>query len=239
MRVTLQLMVIVFSLSLLTGCLYPKEKLTQNQIPYEDQIADVQRAVDQFKEDNGGLLPIKTRDMETPLYQKYPIDFTRLSPKYIAEPPGNAYETGGVYLYVLANVEINPTVKLLDVRISEEISELNLRVEMYRSSNGYAPFKDQLQTNVFTLDYSKLGLKEEPFVVSPFTGKNLPLLITSTNEIFVDYRMDLFEYLAKYEHTYQIGDDIRDILVEHSMFVPINSLPTTIDDKNEPIFLNK
>nr|WP_309100748.1 hypothetical protein [Fredinandcohnia onubensis] len=239
MRVTLQLMVIVFSLSLLTGCLYPKEKLTQNQIPYEDQIADVQRAVDQFKEDSGGLLPIKTRDMETPLYQKYPIDFTRISPKYIAEPPGNAYETGGVYLYVLVNVETNPTVKLLDVRISEEISELNLRVEIYRSSNGYAPFKDQLQTNVFTLDYSKLGLKEEPFVVSPFTGKNLPLLITNTNEIFVDYRMDLYEYLTKYEHTYQTGDDIRDILVEHSMFVPINSQPTTIDDKNEPIFLNK
>ncbi len=239
MKVTLQLMVIVFSLSLLTGCLYPKEKLTQNQIPYEDQVADVQKAVDKFKEDNGGLLPIKTRDMETPLYQKYPIDFTRLSPKYIAEPPGNAYETGGVYLYVLVNVETNPTVKLLDVRISEEISELNLRVEMYRSSNGYAPFKEQLQTGVFTLDYSKLGLKEEPFVVSPFSGKNLPLLITNTNEIIVDYRMDLYEYLTKHEHTYQPADDIRDILVEHSMFVPVNSHPTTIDDNNEPIFLNK
>ncbi|MFS0822942.1 hypothetical protein [Bacillus sp. 1P02SD] len=238
MKVSLQLLVIVFSLSLLTGCLYPKEKLAQNQIPYEDQIAAVQRAVDQFKEDTGGLLPIKNRDMETPIYQKYPIDFTRISPKYIAEPPGNAYETGGVYLYVLVNVETNPTVKLLDVRISEELSELNLRVQMYRSSNEYAPFKEQLHTNVFTLDYSKLGLKEEPYVVSPFTGKNLPLLITSTNEIVVDYRMDLYEYLTKYEHTYQTGDDIRDLLVDNSMFVPTNSLPYTINDKNEPIFLD-
>lgn len=239
MKVTLQLLIIVFSLSLLTGCLYPKEKLAENQIPYEDQIAAVQRAVDQFQEDTGGLLPIKTRDMETPIYQKYPIDFTRLSPKYIAEPPGNAYETGGVYLYVLVNAETNPTVKLLDVRISEELSELNLRVQMYRSSNGYAPFKEQLETNIFTLDYAKLGLKEEPFVVSPFTGKNLPLLITNTNEIFVDYRMDLYEYLTKYEHTYKTGDDIRDLLVENSMFVPTNSRAITIDDENEPIFLDK
>ncbi|MEH7380800.1 hypothetical protein V7138_10000 [Bacillus sp. JJ1533] len=238
MKVTLQLLIIVFSLSMLTGCLYPKEKLTQNQIPYEDQIAAVQRAVDQFKEDSGGLLPIKNRDMETPIYQKYPIDFSRISPKYIAEPPGNAYETGGVYLYVLVDVETNPTVKLLDVRISEKISELNLRVQMYRSSNGYAPFKEQLQTNVFTLDYNKLGLKEEPFVVSPFTGKNLPLLITNNNEIVVDYRIDLFEYIGKYEHTYKTGDDIRALLVENSMFVPTNSLPYTIDDKNEPIFLD-
>ncbi|MCC3358313.1 hypothetical protein [Bacillus sp. REN16] len=239
MKVTLQLLVIAFSLSILTGCLYPNDKLAQNQIPYEDQIAAVQRAVDQFKEDSGGLLPIKTREMETPIYQKYPIDFIKLSPKYIAEPPGNAYETGGVYLYVLVNAETNPTVKLLDVRISEELSELNLRVEMYRSSNGYAPFKEQLHTNVFTLDYSKLGLKEAPYVVSPFTGKNLPLLITSSNEIVVDYRMDLFDYLSKYEHTYKTGDDIRDILVDNSMFVPTNSLPYTIDEENEPIFLDK
>lgn len=238
MRVTLQLLVIVFSLSLLTGCLYPQDKLAQNEIPYEDQIASVQQAVEQFQEASGGLLPIKTRDMETPIYQKYPIDFTRLSPKYIAEPPGNAYEIGGVYLYVLVNAETNPTVKLLDVRISEEIRELNMRVQIYRSSNNYAPFKEQLQTNVFTLDYSKLGLKEEPFVVSPFTGKNLPLLITSNNEIVVDYRIDLYEYLTKYEHTYQKGDDIRDILVDNSMFVPTNSLPYTINEANEPIFLD-
>ncbi|WP_077618612.1 hypothetical protein [Bacillus sinesaloumensis] len=237
MKVMFQLLVIVFSLSLLTGCLYPKDKLAQNQIPYEDQIASVQRAVDQFREESNGLLPIRTREMETPIYQKYPIDFSRLSPKYIAEPPGNAYETGGVYLYVLVDVEEEPTVKLLDVRISEKISELNLRVEFYRQSNGFAPFKEQIQTNIFTLDHAKLGLEEKPYVVSPFSGKNLPLLITNTNEIVVDYRMDVYEFLEKYEHAYKPGDDVRDLLVENSMFVPTNSLPITIDNENEPIFL--
>ncbi|MFT4413106.1 hypothetical protein ACLM5H_04515 [Fredinandcohnia humi] len=239
MKYFLQLVVIIFISSILTGCLYPEDKLKQNQVPYADQVASVQSVVNQYKNDNNGLLPIKTRDMTTPIYQKYPIDFNLLSPRYIAEPPGNAYESGGVYIYVLVDVETNPTVKLLDLRITEKISELNMRVEIYRATNGYAPFKDQLETNVFTLDYSKLGLEEEPYVVSPFTGKNLPLMITNTNEIFVDYRMDLYEFLEKYNHTYKSGDDIRNILVENSMFVPSNSLPYTIDDQQEPIFLNK
>ena len=37
------------------------------------------RAVNQFQEDNGGILPIKTKDANTPIYQKYPIDFKRIA----------------------------------------------------------------------------------------------------------------------------------------------------------------
>ncbi|MFS0863547.1 hypothetical protein [Fredinandcohnia sp. 179-A 10B2 NHS] len=239
MKHKLQIFVLFLSTLMLSGCLYPNDQLKQNQVPYQDQIASVQSAINQYKQDNNGLLPIKNRDMETPIYQKYPIDFNKITPRYLAEPPGNAYESGGVFIYVLVDVETNPTVKLLDLRISEKISELTLRVEMYRSSNGYPPFKDQINTDVFTLDYSKLGLKEEQYVVSPFTGNNLPLVISNTNEIFVDYRMDLYDYLSKYTNTYNMGDDIRNILVENSMFVPTNSLPYTIDNKKEPIFLNK
>src|SRR5690606_11553457 len=96
---------------LLSGCLYPQEKKVENQIPYEDQIKSVQTAVDQYKETTNGLLPIKTRDYETPIYIKYPIDFSKLAPRFIATPPGNAYESGGVFQYVLIDVETNPTVK--------------------------------------------------------------------------------------------------------------------------------
>ena len=32
--------------------------------------------------------------MNTPIYQKYPIDFQKISPRYIQEAPGNAYESG-------------------------------------------------------------------------------------------------------------------------------------------------
>ena len=66
-------------MSLLTGCLYPKENMKQNAVPYEDQLQVVQKAVVTFKEQNDGILPIKTRDMSTPIYQKYPIDFQQIA----------------------------------------------------------------------------------------------------------------------------------------------------------------
>ena len=46
---------------------------------------------------------------------------------YTEKIPSNAYETGGVYQYVLTDVETNPTVKLVDFRAAERIRELNLR----------------------------------------------------------------------------------------------------------------
>ena len=54
---------------------------------------------------------------------------------------GNAYESGGVYQYVLIDVETNPTVKLIDVRIAEQIQELSLKLRMYRDEHQYPPFK--------------------------------------------------------------------------------------------------
>ena len=128
-------------MSLLTGCLYPKENMKQNAVPYEDQLQVVQKAVVTFKEQNDGILPIKTRDMSTPIYQKYPIDFQQIAPRYIQEAPGNAYESGGVYQYVLIDVETNPTVKLIDVRMAEQIQELSLKLRMYRDEHQYPPFK--------------------------------------------------------------------------------------------------
>lgn len=70
-------MPVILVLLTLTGCMYPEEKLVQNQVPYKDQLDSVQSAVNQYKEANGGLLPIKTKDAETPIYQKYPIDFKK------------------------------------------------------------------------------------------------------------------------------------------------------------------
>jgi len=231
---------ILLTFPLLTGCLYPQDRLKQNQIPYDQDIASVQSSVDQFREANGGLLPIKDRDMSTPIYQKYPIDFNKLSPRYMQEPPGSAFESGGVYVYVLVDVESNPTVKLLDLKLTEEIRDLQLRLDVYRQNNGYPPFKEVIGKNLFTLDYEKLGVKEEPYAISPFTGNNLPLIMDNQAEIYVDYRMDLYEALEKFEHTYKTGDDIRDLLVANSMFVPVHSVPYTIDPtKNEPIFLIK
>lgn len=224
---------------LLSGCLYPDERLKQNQIPYKDQVASVQEAVNEYRQATGGLLPIQTRDMKTPIYQKYPIDFQKLVPRYIPEPPGNAFESGGVFQYVIVDAETNPTVKLLDLRIAEQIRDLNLRLSMYRDSHRYPPFKQMVAKGVFTLDYQKLGYKEPPYAVSPFSGNNLPFVIDYHGDIYVDYRMDLYEALKKTKHSYKPGDDIREVLVKNSLFVPAYSLPYTVDGKGEPVFFVK
>ncbi|WHZ01550.1 hypothetical protein QNH48_21515 [Neobacillus sp. YX16] len=226
---------LIFTTLMLSGCMYPTEKLAENQIPYTDQIQAVQQAVNSFKEDNGGILPIKTRDAVTPIYQKYPIDFKKIAPKYLAEPPGNAFESGGIFQYVLVDVETNPTVKLLDLRMVDTIRDIKLRIK----SNGYPPYKDKLAENVYTIDFNELGYKQEPYAISPFSNQNLPLVVTTDAEVYVDYRQDLFQQLKKAVKPVKPGEDIRNILVEDSMFVPAYSLPYTIDENNEPVFLKQ
>lgn len=221
---------------ILTGCMYPEGKLQQNQTPYEDQVQSVQTAITKFREDNGGILPIKNADENTPIYQKYKIDFKRLVPEYLAEPPGNAYESGGVFQYVLVDVEENPTVKIFDLRIPETIGEIKLRIK----TQGYPAYKEKVADHVYILDFKKLGFAEEPYVISPYTNKNLPFVISGNAEIYVDYRIDLYEIMQKTDHGYKPGDDIRDLLWQDSMFVPAYSLPYTIEEKTgDPIFLTK
>lgn len=229
-------MPVILVLLTLTGCMYPEEKLVQNQVPYKDQLDSVQSAVNQYKEANGGLLPIKTKDAETPIYQKYPVDFKKIVPRFMAEAPGNAYENGGLFQYVLVDAETDPKVKLLDLRMAETIREIKMRI----NATGYPPFKDLIADNVYTLDFKKIGYKEEPVVVSPFTNQNLHFIISTDGEIYVDYRSDLYQAIKSSKKEFAEGEDIRGILADNSMFVPAYSLPYTIDkETDEPVFLEK
>ncbi|WP_433751229.1 hypothetical protein [Falsibacillus pallidus] len=226
-------MMLIFSLS---GCMYPQDELAQNKVPYKEQIQSVQSAVDQFKSANGGILPIKTRDQNTPIYEKYPIDFQRITPKYMAEPPGNAFESGGIFQYVLVDVEKNPTVKIFDLRMADQIRDMKIRMQAL----DYPPFKSELADNVYSIDYKRIGYKEEPYAVSPYSQKNLSFVLNGAGDIFVDYRSDLYEALKKHKNkNFKPGDDIRSILLEDSDFVPAFSLPYTVDQNNEPVFLIK
>lgn len=227
-------MVCVF---LLCGCLYPEEQKVQNQVPYEDQIEAVQSAVDKFQKDNDGILPVKTKDKDTPIYQKYLIDFKKLVPEYMSEPPGNSLEGGGVFQYVLVDVEKKPTVKIFDLRIAQTIQDIKLRIKL---KSTYTPYKEKVNNNVYTLDFSKLGYKEDPVVQSPYSHKDLSFVASTDGEIYVDYLPDLYDALKKYDHHLKPGDDVREILVENSFFVPAYSLPYTIDKKTgEIVFMNE
>ena len=82
-----------------------------------------------------------------------------------------------------------------------------------------------------------MGFKEEPFVISPYSQKNLPIVMGNDGEFYVDYSADLFEKIndAKKMKT---GEDIRQILVKDSPILPAYSLPYTIQD-GQPVFLEQ
>ncbi len=86
--------VTLLALMLLTGCLYPENRKTENRVPYEEQLQSVQTAIEEFQKATNGLLPIETKEADTPVYQKYVIDFKRLSPRYLHDVPSTSYEGG-------------------------------------------------------------------------------------------------------------------------------------------------
>ena len=71
-------------------------------------------------------------------------------------------------------------------------------------------------------------------MTSPYSGKGLPFVINEKGEIYVDYRIDLYEALKKMKGNLR-REDIRNILSKDSPFVPAYSLPYTVKS-GEPIF---
>lgn len=214
---------------LLSGCLYPNSELSKNQVPNELQLEMVQSAVDTYREETQGLVPIKTKDQDTPIFRKYLLDFSALQEKgVLTEIPGTAYENGGLYQYALLTPEKNPRVKLIDLRIADVIREVGVKLNIYRNENMYPPFGRPITNNLYKIDYEKLGYEHEPYVTSPYSQKKLPIIMDTEGQLYVDYRADLYEALNKYEHSYKFGDDIRYLLAENTPFLPAYSYPSTV-----------
>lgn len=227
----------IFLLFALSGCLYPQNELSKNKIPNESQIEMVEEAVLAYMDETDGLIPIKTKPSDVSLYEKYLIDFSMLKDRQLLnEIPGTAYENGGIYQYTIVTPEEDPRVKLIDLRITEEIRSVHLKLNTYRTKHTYPPFGEEVADGLFSINYEKLGMKKEPEIISPFSQSSLPILMNVDGDLFVDYRIDLQQALDEYDHTFVEGDDIRSILVDHHPFVPVYSLPYTIED-GEPTFL--
>ncbi|MCM3358814.1 MULTISPECIES: hypothetical protein [unclassified Psychrobacillus] len=217
----------------LGGCGFKGGYEPENLLPYEDQLNSVQTAVESFQEASGGLLPIKTREQETDQYIKYPIDFKKIVPNYLGKAPANSYETGGIYQYVLMDVEENPTVKLVDLRIADTLRDINYR----KGINGYGPIAETIVEGVYKLDFKKMGYKDEITVQSPYSDTLLPLVATGDGKVYVDYSIELYRLLQETEVDVKPGDDIRFLITDNFAIVPAYSLPYTVDENNEPIFM--
>src|SRR5699024_4793196 len=176
---------------ILSGCMFPDEELSKNKIPNEDQLLIVQNAVDEYAENSGGPLPIKTKDASVDIYEKYPIDFSELKESgYLSDIPGSAYENGVIYSYMLVNVEDDQEVKLIDLQLSEKDLEINVRLDIYRSINNYPSYDVDVEIDLFSIDFEKLNYKEEHYVNSPYTHNNVPFIINTDGVVFIDYRSD-------------------------------------------------
>ncbi|MCO4095484.1 hypothetical protein KFV08_06610 [Macrococcoides canis] len=224
------LLLLLLSL-LLGGCMYPKEKLAHNQVAPQDQLNMVQSAVESYQKDTGGLLPLKDRDQTYEIYLKHPIDFGKLKPKYLSQLPGSSFEMGGYYQYVMMDVDKNPKVMLVDLRTSDTLK--NLRIRLETKSNELALGK-KIGPNLYKINYKKYGLKQYPTVKSPYSGEALPIYINGGNEFKIDYSLDLGRALKT--HKVKQGEDIRYILYQDNPILPAYSVPYTVDDKNEPVF---
>ncbi|SHN19701.1 hypothetical protein [Gracilibacillus kekensis] len=228
-------MILILSIFILSGCMYPSENLSQNKISNDAQLQMVQQAIEQYAEQNNGLLPIYTKENETPLYQKYMIDFSMLKRNGLLQTvPGTAFENGGSYQYVLVDVEKNPTVKVIDLNVADQVRTIQQRLTIYRDEHTYPPFGDMVEGSVYELDYEELNLEEPPHVKSPYSGENLPVYIDTDGELLIDYRIDLYQKLQETDHNYKNGEDIRPILIKEHPVVPAYSIPFTVKD-NEPI----
>lgn len=226
-----RLLTVAFLLFFLTGCLYPEENRLENQVQYQDQLLAVQQAVVQYRLENQ-VLPIHPQeDTDATNFQENLIDFQKLIPRYIQQPPGNSFENGGFYQYVLVNVETDPEVKLIDLTMTREIQEFQRLINDYRRKNRFAPVQELVTKGVFLLDHEKLKLKKAPTVHSPFhPDHRLPLLMDGDGKVIVDYTISLNDALNRFEHSLVPGDDIRELLVTNFPFVPAYSVPFTIKD---------
>ena len=221
-------------LSACGGALYnnDEEKRVQ-QMPDLDSLNSIQRAIDGYQQDTG-VLPIKNSEVDTDIFVKYQIDFFKLtSGGYMAKSPDNSFEQGGVFQYVIWDAEEKPTVKLIDLRMTERLREVNLRF----MSTQYPQFKDRIADYVYTINYDNIGYKTDVVVESPYSSNPLPLVISTEGVVYVDYSIELQQFINDQDVIPTPGEDIRYLIVDESPILPAYSLPYTVDENNNVIFM--
>ncbi|MDC0759865.1 hypothetical protein POF51_04095 [Brevibacillus sp. AG] len=214
--------------SLLSGCLYPDERRAENQIPSTFFVEATEKAIEQFQKDTA-VLPIVTKPLDTPIFEKYEIDFRRMIPKYMPDVPGNAFEKGGVYKYVLIDVDTKPTVKLIHLTAVSTVADVQSEVDRYKGHFEKLPVLADLGNGYYSIDHERLGLKawQVPSTMGTYL---LPLVMNAEGQVGIDYASDIAQLLRDTKVTVPEKTDPRYVLARHSMFVPAKSFPYEMVD---------
>ncbi|OAS14069.1 hypothetical protein [Paenibacillus oryzisoli] len=232
------LLLVIILVILLTGCAYPQELRKENQINPAEFITVVGQAVDTYHEKTG-VLPIKNSDMTTPLYEKYVIDFPKLKKtNLLSSVPANAFESGGVFIYVLVDAETKPIVKLMDLSAYQSVEDVQKKVNDYIAKHsGNIPQGVAINDAYAYVDLKLIGMKE-PDIKSVYNRKNTItyLINRQTGEVSIDYAMDINMFIKNnaLESSFKPDQDLRRILVDKSYFVPIRSV-SYVWKNNQPM----
>jgi len=207
----------------MTGCLYPKDRLADNQAPPREAVRNVQAAVEQFRTDHG-LLPIKNSSADTPVYEKFVIDLAKLERmNYIGDIPGAAYEKGGNYYFLLIDEQSEPIVRLMSIVVHQQLIDLQAKVDAYREANGGAlPAGEQAYPSIYYVDYELLG-RDRPDIRSVFSNQPLGAIVHENGTVFGDYGIDVRKAVELSDAAPEAGSDLRELLVRQSLFVPVKS----------------
>lgn len=225
------LLSIIFLIVILQyGCMYPQSEKMKNAPPHEDQIKTVQQGIDKYQKDQGGMLPIHERDNDTQDYLQHPIDFNKMLPKYLNEIPQNSYEKGGYYQYIIMDVDEDPTVYVADLRISEVLKDLRIKLT---ASDQPLSLGKKVGANLYEIDYEAYGIDEPPMVDSPYSDEKLPVYMNGGNDFIVDYRIDLNKMYTPDELKQYKGEKINHLLYKELPILPIHSPDYTVDKTGE------
>lgn len=213
---------------MLSGCMYPKDQLKQNQIATGEFVVVVQQAVDQYKAKTG-VLPIKNSEQETPLYEKYPVDFKKLKERaMISAIPANSFENGGTAVYVLVDVETKPTVKMMDLISFQLTAEVQKQVDDYRAKNyGKLPAGEQVAPSFTRIDFARMN-KKPVQAGSVYTRQiMLPFLLDDRGRVSIDYSEEMMRLIDKksLQGSLDAKQDLRELLVKESYYVPARTGP--------------
>ncbi|CAM4222465.1 hypothetical protein [Paenibacillus tarimensis] len=218
-----QTALVLLLLTALTGCLYPKDRMGQNERPSKESVRSIQDAVDQYFESTG-LLPIKNSSEDTPKYEKFVIDIAKLERMgYISDIPAAAFENGGSYYFLLQNEEVDPVVKLMSISVYQQINDLQVKVDAYRESNGgQLPAGGEAYPSFYHLDLGKLT-GSKPDIRSVYSNQTMNLIIHENGTVYADYGADIRKAVEMSGTEPSPEEDLRELLVSQSDFVPVKS----------------
>lgn len=233
MKLAASLLLIAFC----TGCMYQSEIQRQQQNPLfiQEEISRVAAAVERYYKERG-VYPIQNSDESTPTYEKYVIDLNKLvQMNMLSSIPGNAFESGGKYYYLLIAPEAHAEVKLMDLAWVQRAGAIQRAVQKYKSEHGRLPIETEVMPGFYTIDYALLG-EERVMFHSIFSNQYLPLLLHESGKVLVDYSLDIVEAAKRSPaaESFPDGSDARELLIDASPLSPILSFPYRWTD-GEPI----